>query len=268
MSTELTRPDEVEANRMPLIEHLREFRNRLMWALAAVGIGMIIGLISAEAIYNWLTAPFILAIEQTQTEGGLSLVHSPFEGIYTYFRVAFLAGVGFATPMIAYQIWQFIAPGLYKTERIVVLPLTFASTFLFLSGGAFAYYVIFPYAFPFFLEVFEVEASLSINGYLSAVIRMMVAFGVCFQLPVVTWFIARIGLIDHKDMIGAFRYAVVGVFVVAALITPPDVLTQSLLAIPLLFLYVVSIGVAWMATTKKRDEDGKPIASEPTASDE
>lgn len=245
--------DEVEEHRMPLIEHLRELRTRLMWSAAALGLGMIGSLGFTDQIYAWLTRPFVVALEEAGVVGGLSIVNSPFEGVYTYLYVAFVGAVTLALPMIALQMWLFIAPGLYKTERNVVVPLTFVSTVLFVAGALFAYYVIFPFAFPFFLQVIDAQANLSLQGYMSAVMRMMLAFGVCFQLPVATFFAARMGLIDHRDLINGFRYAVVGIFVVAAIITPPDVLTQTLLAIPLIALYFVSIGVARIFTTKVRD---------------
>lgn len=244
--------DEVEASRMPLLEHLRELRRRLLISAAALGIGMVVSLAFVDPMYAWLTRPFVQALADAGVQGGLSIVNSPFEGIYTWLLVAFGGAVVLSLPVVALQLWLFVAPGLYRTERRVVLPLAFASTALFLGGGLFAYYVIFPFAFPFFLGVVDAQANLSLQGYLSAVVRMMVAFGSCFQLPIVTVFAARLGLVDHRDMIWAFRYAVVAIFVVAAVITPPDVLTQILLALPLVVLYVVSIGLARIFSTKVR----------------
>lgn len=244
--------DEVEQHRMPLIDHLRELRTRLMWSAAALGVGMLVSLAFTDQILAFITAPVNDALADAGIEGGLSIVNSPFEGIYVYLRAAFLGAMAMASPVVSLQVWLFIAPGLYKTERRVVVPLAFASTFLFLLGAGFAYYVIFPYAFPFFFTIVDTQVSLSIEGYLGAVIRMMMAFGACFQLPVVTFFLARMGLIDHRDMLKGFRYAVVAIFGVAALITPPEVLTQVLLAVPLVGLYIVGIGVAWLFTTKVR----------------
>ena len=244
--------DEVESHRMPLMDHLRELRTRMVWSGVAMALGMCVSLGFTQEIYAWLTEPFVVAIAEAGVEGGLSLVTSPFEGVYTWLRVAFFGGLTLASPVIAFQVWLFVAPGLYSSEKRVVLPLAMCSTALFLGGALFCYRVIFPFAFPFFLQIIEAEASLSISGYLSAVIRMMGAFGLCFQLPIVTFFIARIGLIDHRDMISGFRYAIVGIFGIAAVITPPDILTQSLLAGPLIVLYIFSVGVAWMFTTKQR----------------
>lgn len=244
--------DEVEQHRMPLMEHLIELRNRLMWSAGALGLGMVGSLMWVDALYAWLVAPFNTALLEAGIEGSLAIVNSPFEGIYTWLRVAFFGGLALASPMIALQIWLFVAPGLYSKERRLVLPLAFASTALFFAGALFCYYAIFPYAFPFFLQVIDAQASLSVSGYLTAILKMMGAFGLSFQLPVATFFVARLGFIDHRDMIEFFRYAVVLIFVVAAIITPPDVLTQTLLAGPLIVLYVLSIGVAWMFTTKVR----------------
>jgi sec-independent protein translocase protein TatC len=247
--------DEVEAYRMSLIEHLHELKWRIIYALIFLLVGMGVSLVFARQIFAWLTIPFLVALEEVGVEGGLSLVHSPFEGVYTYLRVSFFGGVVFALPAIFYQLWAFVAPGLYSGERRVLLPLVFSSTALFLVGSLFAYYVIFPAAFPFFLQVIDAQANLSLEGYLSGVVRMMLAFGLCFQLPVVTWFLARIGLIDHRDMIEGFRYAIVGIFILSALITPPEVLTQMLLALPMCILYGVGIGVARIASTKKREPE-------------
>lgn len=246
--------DEVERNRMPLIEHLAELRRRIFIAMGAIAVGMAVSFGFFEPMYAWLTAPVLEAMAANGIEGaGLSIVHSPFEGVYTYLRVALVGGAVLASPVVAFQIWQFIAPGLYNTEKRLVLPLALTSSALFIAGALFCYYAIFPLAFPFFFSVIDAAPNLSIGGYLSAVVRMMLGFGLCFQLPVGTFFLARTGLIDHRDMLSSFRYAVVAIFIVAALITPPEVLTQLMLALPLVVLYIIGIGVAWLFTTKTRD---------------
>ena len=249
--------DEVEQHRMPLIEHLAELRKRVFVALGAVAVGMTISFGFFDPMYAWLTAPVLEAMAANGLEGGgLSIVHSPFEGVYTYLRVALVGGAVLSSPVVAFQVWQFVAPGLYNTEKRIVFPLAMASSALFLTGALFCYYAIFPLAFPFFFSIIDAQPNLSVGGYLSAIVRMMLAFGLCFQLPVGTFFLARVGLIDHRDMLGSFRYAVVAIFIVAALITPPEVLTQVMLALPLVCLYVIGIGVAWISTTKVRDLEG------------
>ena len=246
---------EVDEYRMPLLEHLRELRDHLVIALAAFFVSCVVSFIFAADIFSWLVEPMNLALEE-RGEGTMAIT-DPLEGVITYLKVALLAGGFFSSPVLFHQMWMFVAPGLYEQERKVVIPLVVASTTLFLTGAAFGYFVIFEYGFAFFLSVIDLEtaAVLSINSYLGTATKLLLAFGLCFQLPVVTYFLARIGLIDHKDMISKFRYAVVGIFLVAAFITPPDPLTQTLMAGPLIFLYTVSIGLVWAVSTKEREPE-------------
>ncbi|MEM6927635.1 MAG: twin-arginine translocase subunit TatC [Myxococcota bacterium] len=246
--------DEVDEHRMPLIDHLRELRNRLVISVGALFAGVILASIFANQIIAFVRAPVETALLE---HGGEITLLGPFEGMYAWLYAALLGGAILSSPVILGQIWGFVAPGLYKTERRIVMPLTAASTVLFVAGAGFAYRAIFPLAFPFMFSVVQdVEPMISLQLYLNAVVKMMLAFGVTFQLPVASFFLARIGLIDAKDMLFYFRYAVVGVFVLAALITPPDPLTQTLLAIPLVALYGVGIVVAAAFSTKERDDDG------------
>jgi sec-independent protein translocase protein TatC len=245
--------DEVDANRMPLIEHLRELRNRLMWSIGALVVGTCVSMAFVDEIIAFITAPVTDTLAEYGIQGGLSIVNSPFEGMTVWFDAALIGGVTLASPVIAWHVWGFVAPGLYHTERRLVGPLALSSTALFLLGTSFAYYALFPVAFPFFFTVVPAEVSLSIEGYLNAVLKMLVAFGVSFQLPVAVFFLARLGLVDGRDLVEWTRYAIVAIFVIAAIITPPDVLSQILLAIPLLGLYVISVGVAAVFTTKVRD---------------
>ena len=275
--------DEVEQNRMPLMDHLRELRNRLVISMVALAIGMVVSLVYAEWLYAMLTAPVRQVLDsgisypeadalydrlsapirgllegagfgqEERIKGTLAITSSPLEGMYTYLRVGVVGGALLASPVMAWQTWGFIAPGLYSSERRLVLPLSAASSLLFLLGAMFAYTVIFPVAFPFFFAVLDAQPMLSIDGYLSTIVRIVLAFGVCFQLPVAAFFLARMGLIDHLDMVRGFRYAVVAIFAVSAIITPPDILTQIFLGIPLVLLYGVGVGVAWLWTTKQRE---------------
>ncbi|MCB9680886.1 MAG: twin-arginine translocase subunit TatC [Alphaproteobacteria bacterium] len=243
--------EEVESFRMPLMEHLKELSRRLIRSLVAFAIGMGVGLYFAKDIYAFISAPFVAALEESGIDGGLSLVSSPFEGVFTYFKVSAIAAVLVASPVISYESWAFIAPGLLRSERRLVVPLAVSSLALFLTGAAFCFYGIFPYAFPFFITTLGVDVNISVDGYLSSTTFMMLAFGACFQLPVVAFFLARAGLVDHRDLWSFFRYAVVGIFILAAIITPPDPLTQVLLAVPMVVLYLVGIVVAYLFSTKE-----------------
>lgn len=256
MSQPLDQVDELESSRMPLLDHLRELRTRVIRASLGLFVGMGISLFAVDELVAILRQPFdeaCVTAELAAAQCQLVIVSSLFEGVYTWMWAAFLGGLVIAMPVVAWQIWGFIAPGLYKSERRMVAPLTFSSTVLFATGALFCFYVILPVALPFFFTILpNMATQLSIRGYLGGIITMMLAFGASFQLPVGVWFLARIGLIDHTDMIRGFRYAVVGIFIVAALITPPDPLTQTFLAIPLIVLYIIGIAVAWATTTKVR----------------
>jgi sec-independent protein translocase protein TatC len=189
--------------------------------------------------------------------GGNMTIIAPLEGVMTWLRVGFFGGVVLSFPVIAYQLWWFIAPGLEPLEKRRIIPLVFASVLLMLLGASFGYFVIFRFGFPFFLSIMSsgAEANISLAAYLSTSLKLMVGFGVCFQLPVVIYFCARIGLLDARDMIQKFRYGIVIIFLVSAIMTPPDPMTQVLMAAPLTVLYVLSIGVAYLFSTKVRMEE-------------
>ncbi len=245
--------DPVESYRMPLLEHLRELRSRLVYSLVALLVTCTGSFIFVNQIWAFLVAPMNRALMETGR--GTMAMTTAMEGFVTMLKVAGAAGLLFASPVIFYQVWKFVAPGLYPREKKPVLPLVFASTVLFTLGAAFGYFVIFEFAFPYFLNFAaeDVQAILSINSYLAMAVKMLVAFGLTFQLPVIVFFLARIGLIDHKDMIGGFKYSLVGMFVIAAIITPPDVISQCLMAVPLVGLYGIGIIIAWLFSTKGKD---------------
>jgi sec-independent protein translocase protein TatC len=246
---------------MPLMEHLIELRRRLIWALGITFLCCCVTFFYVDPIWAFLVAPMNDAL--VSTGKGTLAITEPLEGFTTLMKVAGVAGLGIASPLVFYQLWAFIAPGLYPKEKNLILPLVVSSSGLFLLGAAFCYYVVFKYAFPFFLTVTgeDVQAVLSIHSYLSMATQLLVAMGVCFQLPVVAFFLARVGLIDHKDLIAFYKYATVAIFVVAAVLTPPDVLSQFLMAIPLMGLYVISIIIARIFTTKVREPEAQPSES-------
>jgi sec-independent protein translocase protein TatC len=222
----------------------------------------------SELLFDFLTAPLTRA-------GGNS--EHPFlligtgvaEAFFTRMWVSFIAGVFLALPVILYQVWRFILPGLHAREIRYGRGFVLAGTFFFLSGAAFCYGIAFDTAFPFFLDEYArigVTPSLRINEYLSFTSRMLVAFGIIFELPVATFFLARVGLVSHRTLVKYARHAIVVVFIVAAVLTPPDVVSQMLMAIPLLVLYGLSIGVAYafyrprMAPEESEVEPGSAVA--------
>lgn len=264
-----------DAHAMPLMEHLRELRNRVFVVLGGVLVGFCVGMYMVKSVERFVTAPIrvflvpkaewtdwdvwyasvsapILDLVSSGPIKGTLSVATPTEGMYVWMSFGLIGGAAISVPIAVWQLWLFVAPGLYGTERRAVLPLVVASTFLFGLGSAFCYFVIFPMSFPFFLTAVDAEPVVSIYSWLETFMQMMAGFGVAFQLPIGVYFLARLGLIDHLDMIRFFRYSAVAIVVIAAVLTPPDVLSQVLLSLPLFLLYGVGIGVAWMFTTKKR----------------
>lgn len=264
--------EEVEEFRMSIMDHIAELRKRLIVVLIVTGVAIIGCAMVSQHIFDFLVDPMkdaLLArplqeenlsaeeIDALKQSFNSLVITDPMEGLITYLKVAVLAGLLLSSPVVFYQLWAFVAPGLYKREKRVVIPLMLGSTTLFTAGVAFGYFVIFEYGFPFFLSVLDAEtgAATSLNSYLNTATKLLTAFGASFQLPVLVFFLARIGLIDHRDMVKFFKYAIVGIFVISALITPPDPMTQALMAGPLILLYTMSIGIAWAVTTKVRDPD-------------
>lgn len=264
-----------DAHAMPLMEHLRELRTRVFVSLGGVAVGMMFGLFFVKEVERLVTAPIrvflvptaewtawdqwyarvagpILALVSNGPIKGTLSVATPTEGMYVWMYFGAIGGAVIAVPVILWQMWLFVAPGLYGTERRTVIPLVGASSALFACGAAFCYFVIFPMSFPFFLTAVDAEPVVSIYAWLETFIQMMGGFGLSFQLPIGVFFLARVGLIDHIDMIRFFRYSSVAIIVIAAVLTPPDVLSQVLLSVPLFLLYGLGIGVAWMFSTKKR----------------
>lgn len=252
--------DEIDASAAPLIEHLRELRTRLIWSVLAFLGAMIISYMIWNPIYNFLTRPICHALELRGQECGLILLKLQ-EGFMVAIRISFFGGFVLAFPIIAYQLWRFVAPGLYRNERQALLPFLVASPVMFFIGGAFAYYVILPMAYDFFLgfqqgplrlpddptnlthkkELAGIVFQGSVNEYLSLTTKFILAFGISFQLPVLLTLLGKAGLISAESLASIRRYAVVAILVMAAIVTPPDVVSQIVLFSVIYGLYEVSI---------------------------
>jgi sec-independent protein translocase protein TatC len=231
---------------MTLTEHLEELRWCLLKSVLAVVLASGICYFFSEWIFRFIVAPLRQNLQPDQNLIGTSVT----EAFFVEIKVALFAGVIFSCPVIFYQIWRFVAPGLSRGERKWVIPFVLCATFFFIGGASFCYRFVLPVAFKYFIEQYEtmgVSPAIRIGDYFTFFFRMVLAFGVTFELPVFTFFLVRVGVWDYRFMLRSFRYAIVAIFIIAAILTPtPDVINQSLLAVPMLLLYIVSIGVAYL----------------------
>lgn len=263
--------DEIEDSSAPLIEHLAELRTRLIRCVVYFVIGMVICFTVATPIFNFLTNPLCQVLAERGQDCDLIFI-SPQEGFFVAIKVSFLGGFILGFPFIANQLWRFVAPGLYKSEKGAFLPFLIASPFMFFLGASFAFYVVTPLAYDFFLgfQQFgaegeavvgeEIDQGLSVvfqgsaQEYLNLTIKFIVAFGLCFQLPVLLTLMGKAGLVNAEGLGAVRKYAVVAILVLAALVTPPDVITQVILFVVVYGLYEVSIFLV-RRVDRKREAD-------------
>ena len=234
--------EEADDRPMGLMDHLSELRGRLVRCCLAVMVGFIACWAVVDPIFDALVAPLLSVLP----DGSHAIYTTLPEGFFTRMHIAFVAGVFVSSPAIFYQVWAFIAPGLYEEEKRSIIPVAVMSAFFFISGGAFCYFVVFPNAFAFFMSYATdtIVAMPKISDYLSFVLKLILAFGLVFEMPLFAFFLARMGIITAELMRRVRRYAILGIFIVAAILSPPDVVSQLLMAAPMLVLYEVSIFVA------------------------
>lgn len=251
--------DTIEASKAPLLDHLVELRRRMMWSVAALLAAFVVCFYFAQPIFNFLAAPLV---DAWGVEGGRRMIYTALhEQFFTQIKVAFFAAFCFAFPVIAGQLYAFIAPGLYKHEKSAFIPFLIATPILFVMGGAFVYYIVLPVAWDFFLgfeqagaaDAPAIELEAKVSEYLSLIMRLIFAFGISFELPVVITLLARAGMATKEGLKKKRRYAIVLAFVAAAVLTPPDPLSQIGLAIPIILLYEVSIVCAGLVEKKRAE---------------
>ncbi len=238
---------ELESSKAPLLEHLVELRNRLVYSMIAFFICFIGCYFVATPIYTFLTQP--LADAMATRPDAKMIFTAVYEAFFTNVKVGMFGALCLAFPFMAFQLWMFIAPGLYRHERAAFVPFLLATPIMFVVGGAFVYYFVLPTAIQFFLGfetpggngTLPIELQARVGEYLSFVMTLIFAFGFCFELPVLLVLLGRVGIVSSQGLASARRYAIVGVVAIAAIVTPPDVFSQVALSVPMVALYEVSI---------------------------
>jgi sec-independent protein translocase protein TatC len=262
--------DEIEASRAPLLDHLMELRDRLLWACGAVIIGTMIAYVFAEPLYALLQQPYrdvVLRIGGPEALEGAKFQYThPFEIFFTYLKLALIGGIGLSFPVVAYQLYAFIAPGLYKREKAAVMPFLLAAPVMFLAGVLFVYFVALPFALHFALGLqtpdgpVPIELVPKVNEYFGLVTTLILAFGFVFQIPVVLSLLARVGIVGAKMLRSGRRYAIVGIAAFSACVTPPDVISMTMMAIPVYLLYEASIWIVWLIEKANAKREAREAA--------
>ena len=274
MNTDLNQ--DMDNTKMPLLDHLIELRSRLMWSLASILLLFILIFPFSENVYQVLVQPLADIFEELGGQRRL-IFTALHEAFFTYIKLSLITALFIAFPFISIQFWMFVAPGLYKNEKKALAPFLVATPVLFFLGGAMVYFIVMPWAYEFLLA-FELEggpgtlpivSEPKVNEYLSLSINLIFAFGICFELPVVLTLLGRIGIISSKGMVEKRKYAILISFVVAAIITPPDVISQIMLASVLIILYEISIFSVRLIEKGRGAEmgEGEQTASNENAND-
>ena len=275
-----TQQETADEGRMGLIDHLNDLRKSIVRSVVAALVGMVACYAFAQKLFDYLMLPLYKALP----EGSTLIYTAPHEAFFTYIKVAFVAGLFLTSPFIFYQFWSFVAPGLYKHERKWLIPIAFFSAAFFCTGAIFGYSIVFPWGYKFFMGFAEdlIRPMLTMREAFSFAMRLLIAFGVVFELPLVIFFLARLGLVNAAWLRKKRKYAILIAFILSALLTPPDMVTQSFMAGPLALLYELSIWVAAVFGKKrpekedaeeaganaKAEEADETAASDPEASSE
>ncbi|HJA76445.1 MAG TPA: twin-arginine translocase subunit TatC [Candidatus Desulfovibrio gallistercoris] len=249
---------------MSLLDHLNEMRWRLVRCLIAAAVGFCVCWAFVEPIFAVLVKPLLAVLP----DGGNAMYSTMPEAFFIRMFVACIAGVFLASPVIFYQIWAFISPGLYEEEKLFIVPVAIISAVFFVGGALFCYNIVFPFAFQFFMSynTEQIRVMPRISDYVDFVLKLLIAFGLIFEMPLFAFFLSRMGVLTAGMMRRARRYAILGIFIVAAILTPPDVLSQLLMAVPMLVLYEISVIVAAVFGKKKKTAepaDGGEDENEP-----
>ena len=252
-----------EDEKLPFTSHLDELRKRLITCFIAVGVGFVISYGFKERLFSILVHPLINVLKQGET-----LIYTGLpEAFFTYLKVSFLSGLILASPIILYEFWMFVAPGLYRKERRMMAPIVLLSSLFFVGGSLFGYFFVFPWGFKFFLAFATdtIRPLPSMREYFGFSAKLLLAFGLVFELPLVLTFLAKLGIVSVEFLKKNRKYAILVIFTAAAILTPPDVITQIMMALPLMVLYEISIIGAKLFGKKKPKEEKTETADKSSA---
>jgi sec-independent protein translocase protein TatC len=238
---------------MGFLDHLEELRKRIIWSIASIAVGFCVCYFWHEAIFAWIQKPIVTILSAHKMNTQL-VYTNPVDPFNMYLKISLIAGIFLASPFILYQVWCFIAPGLYKNERRYVAPFMFSTVGLFVAGGLFAYKAVYPAALTFLVEYsLQFTPMITINEYIGLFMTIVLGLGVVFELPILVFFLALFGMVSPGWMWKNLRYAILAIFVLAAAIAPtPDIISMCVFAAPMIVLYLLSIGVAYMVHPKQR----------------
>ena len=242
---------------MSFLEHLEELRKRIIWSIFWIGVGFCACWWKAEYIYGFMQRPIIAALRAHHLEETL-VYTNPTDVFNMFLKVGLLAGVFVASPFVLWQVWSFIAPGLYRHEKKYVLPFMFSTVFLFIAGGIFAYSMVYPAALDFLIgygqtPAVQIKPMITIQEYTDLFLTIVIGMGLIFELPILVFFLSLMGLISAKFMWNNLRYSILIIFIIAAIITPTtDIMNMCIFAAPMVALYILSIGIAWFVHPTQR----------------
>jgi sec-independent protein translocase protein TatC len=236
--------------KLPFTEHLEELRKRIIICLIAIGIGFVISYGFAQEIYALLAKP----LEKTLPSQSTLIFTNPTEAFLTYLKTAVISGFFLAIPIILYQVWKFVAPGLYNREKTYIVPFVISSSVLFIGGALFGYFFVFPLGFKFLMGFASdsIHALPSMREYFNLATKLLIAFGIVFETPIFIFFLAKIGIVNYKMLCKYRKYALIISFILGAILTPPDIFTQVMMALPLIILYEVSVLITRIFAKKNR----------------
>jgi len=236
------------------ITHLTEFRKTILRALISLIIGFAVCVFFAKDIYHVLAIPLLRVLP----EGSYFIATHPFEAWITYLKTALFSGFFLAFPFIFLQIWKFVSPGLYKKEKTFTILLVFMTSLFFIGGAIFGYFYVFPYAFEYFTGILtntDIVFLPQMNSYLGFSFRLLIAFGIIFELPIILVVLSTSGLVSVKKLVSFQKYMIVLSFVISAILTPPDIITQFLMGLPIILLYELGLLISWIFARKKRTQE-------------